>query len=51
MFLEEYKALGVEFWGLTAQNEPIDGLVPGFFFNCMGWTSDQQRLWVRRAVA
>ena len=29
-------------WGLTAQNEPNDGRVPEFSFNCMGWTAAQQ---------
>lgn len=45
-FLDEYKANGVEFWGLTAQNEPEDGLVPGFSFNCMGWNASTQREWI-----
>ena len=37
-FLDDYRDLGVEFWGLTAQNEPVNGNTPGFGFNCMGWT-------------
>ena len=41
-FLDEYRLQGVELWGLTAQNEPNDGRVPGFFFNSMGWTAAQQ---------
>ncbi|KAG7161551.1 Lysosomal acid glucosylceramidase-like 4, partial [Homarus americanus] len=45
-FLDRYGEEGVNFWGVTAQNEPIDGYVPGFYFNCMGWTAEQQRLWV-----
>ena len=28
-FFEEYQAEGVQFWGLTAQNEPMDGNIPG----------------------
>ena len=39
-FLDEYKALGVEFWGLTAQNEPEHGHLFDAGFNCMGWTPD-----------
>lgn len=45
-FLDEYKAQGINFWGLTTQNEPLDGYVPNFSFNCMGWTAEEQRLWV-----
>ncbi|XP_045605281.2 lysosomal acid glucosylceramidase [Procambarus clarkii] len=45
-FLDGYGAEGVTFWGVTAQNEPRDGQVPGFAFNCMGWTPLQQRAWV-----
>ncbi|XP_071535763.1 LOW QUALITY PROTEIN: lysosomal acid glucosylceramidase-like [Panulirus ornatus] len=45
-FLEAYAAEDIVFWGITAQNEPIDGYVPGFFFNCMGWTAEEQRLFV-----
>ncbi len=30
------------FWGLTAQNEPIDGNIPNFSFNCMGWNATTQ---------
>ncbi|XP_023343121.1 glucosylceramidase [Eurytemora carolleeae] len=41
-FLDSYKELGVEFWGLTAQNEPYDGDIPDFSFNCMGWNASTQ---------
>ena len=41
-FLDEYSARGVDFWGLTAQNEPLDGDIPGFSFNCMGWNATTQ---------
>lgn len=34
-------------WGLTTQNEPIDGLIPFFPFNSMGWTSSMQKDWVK----
>ena len=45
-FLDAYKAEGIEFWGLTAQNEPWDGLVPNFTFNAMGWNATTQREWI-----
>lgn len=45
-FLDEYKKQGLEFWGLTAQNEPWDGTVPNFTFNAMGWNSTTQRIWI-----
>ena len=45
-FLDEYKKAGVEFWGLTTQNEPRDGQQPNFRFNCMGWNSTTQRQWI-----
>lgn len=45
-FLNDYGAQGIQFWGLTAQNEPEDGNVPGFSFNCMGWNSTTQREWI-----
>jgi glucosylceramidase len=46
-FLDEYRKLGVTFWAVTAQNEPIDGRVPGFAFNCMGWTAEEQRDFIK----
>jgi glucosylceramidase len=33
---------GVDFWGLTAQNEPMDGNIEDFSFNCMGWNATTQ---------
>ncbi|XP_065572824.1 lysosomal acid glucosylceramidase-like [Artemia franciscana] len=45
-FLDSYKSFGLNFWGLTAQNEPTDGMIPDFPFNCMGWTAESQRDWI-----
>ncbi|CAL4090866.1 unnamed protein product, partial [Meganyctiphanes norvegica] len=45
-FLDSYSDYDLTFFGMTAQNEPIDGYVPGFAFNCMGWTADEQRQWI-----
>lgn len=46
-FLDAYDKAGIPIWGLTMQNEPVDGLVPDFTFNCMGWTAETQGAWVR----
>ncbi|CAH1254156.1 GBA [Branchiostoma lanceolatum] len=45
-FLDEYKKQGVDFWGLTAQNEPTDGEISHFPFQSMGWTAESQRDWI-----
>ena len=45
-FLNAYKDNDITFWGLTAQNEPWDGIVPNFTFNAMGWNSSTQREWI-----
>ncbi|KAF0293665.1 Glucosylceramidase [Amphibalanus amphitrite] len=46
-FLEEYDKEGISMWGVTAQNEPIDGDIPEFAFNCMGWTAESQTEWIK----
>ena len=46
-FLDEYSKRNVSFWAVTAQNEPIDGTIPGFAFNCMGWTPAMQRDFIK----
>ena len=38
-YLDSYKEEGIDFWGLTSQNEPLDGNIPDFSFNCMGWNA------------
>jgi len=48
LFLQAYQAAGLLLWGLTAQNEPLDGNIPGFTFNCMGWNASSQAEWVGR---
>ncbi|XP_068229944.1 lysosomal acid glucosylceramidase-like [Palaemon carinicauda] len=45
-FFKGYQEHDIDFWGVTAQNEPINGNVPFFWFNCMGWTADTQRDWI-----
>lgn len=44
-FVEEYTAVGLPIWVLSAQNEPTDGN-SDFWFNCMGWSAAEQRDWV-----
>ena len=41
-----FRSEGIDMWGLTTQNEPIDGNIEGFEFNCMGWNASDQRKWV-----
>ncbi|KAK3887921.1 hypothetical protein Pcinc_008004 [Petrolisthes cinctipes] len=47
-FIESYGEHNLSFWGLTTQNEPTDGLTEGFQFNAVGWTAQEQALWVGR---
>ncbi|XP_041373203.1 LOW QUALITY PROTEIN: lysosomal acid glucosylceramidase-like [Gigantopelta aegis] len=42
-FLQEYGKHNITLWGLTAQNEPTDGELDNFPFQCMGWTPELQR--------
>ncbi|KAL4236076.1 hypothetical protein ACF0H5_004462 [Mactra antiquata] len=42
-FIQAYKDNGVNIWGVTTQNEPTDGDIPGFNFQCLGWTPQTQR--------
>jgi O-glycosyl hydrolase len=44
--LDEYKKNGVEFWGLTPQNEPFHGVELYHGFNSLGWTAEEQRDWL-----
>lgn len=46
-FLDAYKSNGVPIWGLTTQNEPTDGLIPWFTFNCMGFTPQMMRDFIK----
>lgn len=46
-FLDEYKKEGIEFWGMTMQNEPSNGyIIPGKW-QCMGWDPESQRDFVK----
>lgn len=46
-FLEAYRNQSIQLWGLTTGNEPINGLIPFFRFNCMAFTPWTQRDFVK----
>jgi len=46
-FLDEYKKLGLEFWGLTAQNEPSNGLLVKSTWQSTGFTAETQRDFIK----
>jgi len=45
-FLEAYDKEGLRIWSLSTGNEPMNGNVPFFFFNCMGWSGETQGDWL-----
>ncbi|GAB6021260.1 hypothetical protein CHUAL_003874 [Chamberlinius hualienensis] len=45
-FLIEYKKYGIDFWAVTAQNEPVAGYIPFFPFNALGFTPESQRIFI-----
>lgn len=34
-------------WAITTQNEPFDGLLPNFTFNCLGFTAEEMRDFIK----
>jgi glucosylceramidase len=46
-FLDEYSKNDLSFWAITTQNEPMHGIVYNQGFNCMGWTAESQRIWIK----
>ena len=46
-FLDEYKKVGIKIWGLTTGNEPLNGFIPFFKFNCMAFTPQHQRDFIK----
>ncbi|XP_055346223.1 lysosomal acid glucosylceramidase-like [Paramacrobiotus metropolitanus] len=42
-FIQAYEAQNITIWGITAQNEPSDGMIPHFPFNALGFTAATQR--------
>lgn len=47
-FLKAYKQAGLDLWGITAQNEPSDGLIYNFPFQCLGFTPEMQRDFIKK---
>ena len=47
-FLQAYRNQSIELWGLTTGNEPINGLIPRFPFNCMSFTPWSQRDFLKK---
>ncbi|XP_069690289.1 uncharacterized protein [Periplaneta americana] len=44
--LDEYKKNGLEFWGISPQNEPFHGTEVYYNFNSMGWRPEEQTEWI-----
>ncbi|CAF0930114.1 unnamed protein product [Brachionus calyciflorus] len=41
-FFKSYENFGLNFWAMTAQNEPTDGNIAKFTFNALGFTPETQ---------
>lgn len=50
-FFDAYKERGIDIWGITPGNEPLDGFIPFFTFNSMGWTPVTSALWSANNLA
>lgn len=46
-FLQEYSKHNISLWGVTTENEPTAGFVPNYGFQCMGFTAEMQRDFVK----
>lgn len=46
-FFDEYKAHGIEFWGVTMQNEPSNGLLVSAGWQSTGWSPESQRDFIK----
>lgn len=46
-FIQEYEKHNISFWGMTGQNEPVDGLEADFPFQCMGFTPEMYRDFIK----
>lgn len=50
-FFDAYKERGIDVWGITPGNEPIDGFIPFFHFNAMAWTPRASAIWATEYLA
>lgn len=50
-FFDAYKEYGIDIWGITPGNEPLDGFFPFFTFNSMGWTPTASSIWTTNFLA
>ena len=46
-FFEEYEKRGIKFWGVTAQNEPSNGLLVSSSWQSTGFTAEMQRDFIK----
>lgn len=42
-FFQAYRAAGIDFWGMTVQNEPMTGWDPWFPWNTCGFNAEMER--------
>ncbi|VDM85971.1 unnamed protein product [Strongylus vulgaris] len=49
-FFEEYSKVGIQFWGLTIQNEPIVGSIPFFPWQSMYFSAEMQRDFIKGSL-
>ncbi|XP_014966769.3 lysosomal acid glucosylceramidase isoform X2 [Macaca fascicularis] len=47
-FLDAYAEHKLQFWAVTAENEPSAGLLSGYPFQCLGFTPEHQRDFIAR---
>ncbi|KAJ7318921.1 hypothetical protein OS493_036793 [Desmophyllum pertusum] len=47
MFIKAYEDNGVNIWGLTVENEPSAGYMKGYRFQCMGFTAEMERDFIK----
>ncbi|CAJ0929217.1 unnamed protein product, partial [Mesorhabditis belari] len=46
-FFEEYHKLGIDFWGVTPENEPTAGLDPNYRWQAMYLSDEMERDWIK----
>uniref|UniRef100_A0A1I7YYR4 Glucosylceramidase n=1 Tax=Steinernema glaseri TaxID=37863 RepID=A0A1I7YYR4_9BILA len=49
-FLEEYRKSGINFWGMTVQNEPSSGLDPDYAWQTMYLSAEMERDFVKQIL-